>query len=318
MEYFKILILALIQGAAELLPVSSSAHVIVAERLMGMDPSTPDMVFLLVMLHTGTMFAVLFYFWPRWRAPWRAPAAAGESSGRHFLKMVILATAVTGVVYLGLKGLIEKVIPRMMGRPEAKLEDLFKNLPLIATALFLVGVLIIASGLLSRKVQARPLAGWSAVWIGLLQGLCLPFRGISRSGATISLGLFLGVPRQRAEDFSFALAVALTPAVIVYSTYNHLKGGHWPSYSALIDLLLPGLVGMVFSFLAGVAALHFLSAVLEKGRWHYFGYYCVLAAALIGAGVASGVLTAPGPPRRSFQFPTRTPDKPGGATTPSE
>ena len=80
MHYVQIAVLALIQGAAELLPVSSSAHVILAQRVMGMDPSKPEQVFLLVMLHTGTMFAVLVYFWPRWRRllTGRSEAAAGE------------------------------------------------------------------------------------------------------------------------------------------------------------------------------------------------------------------------------------------------
>src|SRR5579871_6787824 len=115
-HYLKILILALIQGAAELLPVSSSAHVIVAERLMGLDPSTPKMVFLLVMLHTGTMFAVLLYFWSRWRAIWVSavppptpiPGGVGGGESRyHFLGMILLATAITGVVGYALKYLLE-------------------------------------------------------------------------------------------------------------------------------------------------------------------------------------------------------------------
>ena len=63
----QILFLGLVQGAAELLPVSSSAHVIVAEKLMGLDPSSPAMTFLLVMLHTGTMVAVIAYFWKAWK-----------------------------------------------------------------------------------------------------------------------------------------------------------------------------------------------------------------------------------------------------------
>src|SRR6267154_153631 len=66
--YLEIAVLALIQGAAELLPVSSSAHVILAARLMGRDPSSPSMVFLLIMLHTGTMFAAIVYFWSSWKA----------------------------------------------------------------------------------------------------------------------------------------------------------------------------------------------------------------------------------------------------------
>ena len=67
MTLLQILGLAVIQGAAELLPVSSSAHVIVAEKLMGLDPTSPEMTLLLVMLHTGTMFAVIFYFWSSWK-----------------------------------------------------------------------------------------------------------------------------------------------------------------------------------------------------------------------------------------------------------
>jgi undecaprenyl pyrophosphate phosphatase UppP len=67
MTFVQILILAVIQGAAELLPVSSSAHVIVAEKLMRLDPTRPEMTLLLVMLHTGTMFAVIFFFWQSWK-----------------------------------------------------------------------------------------------------------------------------------------------------------------------------------------------------------------------------------------------------------
>src|SRR6516165_6943322 len=108
----KIALLAVIQGAAELLPVSSSAHVIVAEKLMGLDPSAPEMTFLLVMLHTGTMFAVLVYFWRRWKElifPRETPPSGQPPRSRfHFIKMIVIATAVTGVVGLGLKTLIER------------------------------------------------------------------------------------------------------------------------------------------------------------------------------------------------------------------
>src|SRR5437660_6090998 len=109
MNYFQIAVLALIQGAAELLPVSSSAHVILVARLMGRDPSSPEMTFLLVMLHTGTMFAVLYYFWPRWRKLLAADRP-GPASRLHLPLMVVLATAVTGVVGLGLLFLIERVV----------------------------------------------------------------------------------------------------------------------------------------------------------------------------------------------------------------
>ena len=67
MPIFKVIFLAIVQGLAELLPVSSSAHVVVVGKLMGLAPSSPQMTLLLVMLHTGTMFAVIAYFWSQWK-----------------------------------------------------------------------------------------------------------------------------------------------------------------------------------------------------------------------------------------------------------
>src|ERR1700747_3230249 len=102
MSIFKVIILAIVQGLAELLPVSSSAHVIVAEKLMGLDPSSPEMTMLLVMLHTGTMFAVIVYFWRDW-------CKAYFSSFSAFLNFVlhaIVATVCTGVIGYGLKHVI--------------------------------------------------------------------------------------------------------------------------------------------------------------------------------------------------------------------
>ncbi len=284
LHYLQIALLALIQGAAELLPVSSSAHVILAQRVMGMDPSRPEQVFLLVMLHTGTMFAVLVYFWPRWRRLWGAQTATGgeTASLRQFLTLLILATAVTGVVALGLKFVIEHVIlVGLLKRPKGEVEELFKHLPVVAAGLAAVGVLILAAGGRDSTNTGR-LSNWSAVWIGLVQGFCVPFRGFSRSGATISTGLLRGVSRALCEDFSFALAIVLTPPAQAYSVYKLLKA-HELSRSTLMEVVGPGLVGMVFSFIAGFLALRFLSAVLERGRWKYFGFYCLAMAAVIMA-----------------------------------
>jgi undecaprenyl-diphosphatase len=281
MTILQIILLALIQGVAELLPVSSSAHVIVAERVMGLDPAAPEMTFLLVMLHTGTMFAVLVYFWPRWKPLlFLPPATAGDASRFQFVKMVVLATVCTGVIGLGLKLFLEQVVlRRMLGESKEEIEQLFRNLPLIGTALFLVGVLIIAAGVHETKAETTTITTRSSVWIGIIQGLCLPFRGFSRSGATISVALFRGIERRRAEDFSFALAVVLTPAVIAWEFRRLLKAGNGDGSHDLIALLGPGLLGMAFSFVAGLLALRLLSWALEAGRWRWFGYYCLAAAA---------------------------------------
>src|SRR5690349_4067697 len=106
MPLYQIILLACIQGLAELLPVSSSAHVIVAEKLMGLDPTSPEMTLLLLMLHTGTMLAVLAYFWKDWKGTYFQSSYKGQA----FIKQVVLASIATGILGYGLKFLIEKVV----------------------------------------------------------------------------------------------------------------------------------------------------------------------------------------------------------------
>jgi undecaprenyl-diphosphatase len=274
LNYFQILILALIQGACELLPVSSSAHVIAAEKLMGLNPSSPEMTMLLVMLHTGTMFAVIVYFWRGWKRDFFA--STGQT--QWFAIQVIGATLCTGIIGYGLKILIEKVF--MRGVEHAEIENLFSNLSLIAGALAAVGVLIIYAGLNEQKTPRHSeIQPQHSFWIGVVQGLCLPFRGFSRSGATISTGLILGLPKQKLEEFSFALAVVLTPPVIAQEAHRLIKAHALSGQDSVLHLFLPGLVGMVLSFISGLLALKLLSRWLEGGRWKFFGFYCLIAAA---------------------------------------
>ncbi len=267
MSLLHILVLAIIQGLAELLPVSSSAHVIVAETLMGIDPSSAEMTFLLVMLHTGTMFAVLLFFWKRWRKIWRAPTEIR----RTFVKGLLFATAVTGVVGLILKKVIERIF--LGDSPHSEIEQLFGNLPLIAGSLFAVGILIFIAG--SRAGRPGPLTDRKSILIGVVQGLCLPFRGFSRSGATISTGLLAGVSKDLSEEFSFALAVILTPPVVARELLRLVKAHEGAAMSALVG---PGLAGMAFSFAAGLVALKWVSSWIEGGRWKWFAYYCWAAS----------------------------------------
>ncbi|MBI5090952.1 MAG: undecaprenyl-diphosphate phosphatase [Candidatus Hydrogenedentes bacterium] len=216
MLYIQVFVLAIVQGIAELLPVSSSAHVIVAEKLMGIDPSTPEMTLQLVALHTGTMLAVIYYFWPVWRRTWLCE----RSSFRRISGLLGLATAQTGIVGWPLA----KLVARVLVAPGAEIEEVFGNLALIATALAVAGVLTLISGLLSRHRHGGAEVGAiHAAWIGTAQGFCLPFRGLSRSGTTISTGLLLGVSRDRAEAFSFALAVVLTPPVLAREASRLLR-----------------------------------------------------------------------------------------------
>jgi undecaprenyl-diphosphatase len=275
----KILILAVVQGLSELLPVSSSAHVIVAEKLMGLDPTKPEMTLLLVMLHTGTMLAVIVFFWSSWKANF----FSSQKVILETVKIVTAATIATGLVGLLLKVLVEKVILKGISHPEVEL--LFGNLLLISAALAVVGALILCTGFKNEDPSKEKSAVgiWAAFLIGMVQGICLPFRGFSRSGATISTGLILAIEKKRVEDFSFALAVILTPPVILMEALRFLKAQHGPAHhlTGTLGMFLPSFIGMILSFISGLLALKWLSNWLAHGRWYLFGFYCLCASVVI-------------------------------------
>jgi undecaprenyl-diphosphatase len=299
MPIYQVIVLAIVQGLAELLPVSSSAHVVVAEKLMGLDPSSPQMTLLLVMLHTGTMFAVIAYFWKQWRQTYFATVDAFK----RVAVRIVWATVLTGIVGEAIKKVIEKTM--FKGAPKAEIELLFGRLDLIAPALACAGLLILIAGLREKRLAAaeateaaeasvsgsiirRPSGSVTmrqAGWIGVVQGLALPFRGFSRSGSTISTGMLTGATKERSERFSFALAVVLTPPVVAQEAMRLLKATHEAAATgAPIDLhgtVVFSLLGAVFAFLAGLVALKWLSSWLEKGRWYLFGIYCLAASAVV-------------------------------------
>ena len=223
MTLLHVVVLAIIQGLAELLPVSSSAHVIVAEKLMGLDPSKPEMTLLLVMLHTGTMFAVIVYFWRAWRDSFFSSFEVFRQQAVQLGAATLFTLFVAGVLKLS----IEKWMEVLGHKEDAEIELLFRNLGLVAAALTAVGILILISGLRERKNAGKRTIGiMDSAWIGFVQGWCIPFRGFSRSGATISVGLIRGVLKPKLEQFSFALAVILTPIADVYEILRMIEKHH--------------------------------------------------------------------------------------------
>ena len=204
------------------------------------------------------------------------PSAATYNAG-------IVATIITGILGLLLKAIIEKFIFRDV--PHAEVELLFGNLGIISGALAAVGMLVVFAG---RKEHLYPgekasMSLRGSCWIGAIQGICLPFRGFSRSGATISMGLLLGITKRKVEEFSFALAVVLTPPVIAREVLSLLKAQHVNSLmsASAMNLFYPSLLGMALSFITGIFALRWLSNWLERGRWYLFGIHCLCASAVV-------------------------------------
>src|SRR5579872_1131183 len=232
------------------------------------------MTLLLVMLHSGTMLAVIAYYWRSWRASY----FQGASAFKSFALQIVLATALTGIIGSALTLLIEKAA--VAGLPGGQIEDLFSHLELIAPALALVGVLILIAGIATRR---RPdtdsdLTTLQSATIGAVQGLCLPFRGFSRSGATISTGMLLGASRRRVEAFSFALAVVLTPPVVAREAWRLVHAQPTASAGGIHSAVAYSLFGALIAFVAGLAALKWLSRWLETDLWYLFGIYCLGAA----------------------------------------
>jgi undecaprenyl-diphosphatase len=285
MTLWHVIILAIVQGLAELLPVSSSAHVIVAAELMHENMATPSNALLLVLLHTGTMFAVIVYFWRRWMAE----IFSSWEKFRRVVALLFVSSFLSGIVFLPTKKLVEHVLSR--GGQHADIEALFNKLNWIAPALALAGVLILYAGLRearrpeteAEKSAAQRGIRWpDAVVMGILQGFAIPFRGFSRSGVTISGGLLTGGERTEIEWYSFAMVVVITPLAIAWELRRVYKTAHLSGYTVHWGpALTPGVIGMIFSFVAGLLALKWLSRWLENGRWYYFGIYCLLAAAAV-------------------------------------
>ncbi|MFZ0211691.1 MAG: undecaprenyl-diphosphate phosphatase [Candidatus Acidiferrales bacterium] len=286
MTVWHVIVLAIVQGLAELLPVSSSAHVIVAAGLMHENMSTPANALLLVLLHTGTMFAVIAYFWQRWMDE----IFGSWEKVFQYAKLIFVSSLLSGIVFVP----IDKLVGRLLGQGgrAADIEVLFNKLNWVAPALAIAGALILYAGLREarrpdtedeKRKAARGVHWRDAIFMGILQGFAIPFRGFSRSGATISGGLLTGGERREIESYSFAIVVAITPLAIawelrrVYKT-AHLDGlvVHWG------PALTSGIIGMIFSFAAGLLALRWLSRWLENGKWHWFGIYCLAAASVVG------------------------------------
>ncbi len=283
MSLIKAVVLAIIQGLTELLPVSSSAHVIITAKLLQEDMSTPANALLLVMLHTGTMVAVIVYFWRQWMDTFFSSWVAFL----RFARMIFVACLLSGLVGYPLILLIVHILG---GRANhAEIEDLFNKLNWIAPALAAAGILILYAGLHEARKPANNSNGdtksvnWlQAVVMGIVQGFAIPFRGFSRSGSTISAGLLAEGGRTAVESFSFAMAVAITPLAIAREVYRLVRTEHLAaSHIQIAAVLAPSLLGLACAFLAGLIALKWLSRWLQQGHWYWFGIYCLFAAVIV-------------------------------------
>ncbi len=258
MTFTQSIALGAIQGAAEFLPVSSSGHLAIAQHYLS-GFSQPGILFD-VLLHLGTMIAVIIYFRRDVSAlltsPWNRTAEGKKD--RRLLWLLILGSIPTGIIGLAGKDLAE---------------SLFQNMTVVGLCLLVTGVLLYICERYRTKGSGRTdLSVTDALITGTLQGIAI-LPGISRSGSTIAGLLLRGVDGETAARFSFLLAL---PAVFG-ATLLSLKDlqdvpiGELPIYAA----------GAACAMLVGLLSIHFLLAIIRRRRLFLFALYCWVVGAVV-------------------------------------
>jgi len=258
MNYFESFILGIVQGLTEFLPISSSGHLVIVQHLFGI---VTDNIAFEVAVHAGTLLSVVaVYYADLWQmivsfcsGIFRLRKTQPFQNDSYFRLSVFVIVATIPAVIFGLT-----------------LDDFFEQ---VFHNVFLVGITLMITGLIllsTRRIKTagRKLTFGKSVLIGCAQAVAI-LPGISRSGSTISGGLWCGLDRVEATRFSFLLAVPAILGALVL----HLKelAGMALAGSTAVNLL----IGFLISFVVGYFAIRFLLKVVQSGKFSWFGFYCL-------------------------------------------
>ena len=259
-DIYQVIVLALIQGLTEFLPISSSAHLVIPSLVLGW----PDQGLAFdVAVHVGTLSAVLFYYREdllRMASRWlRSLAGAPACDDSRLVWYIALATVPAGIAGLLAGDFIELNL---------------RTLPVIASTTLGFGVLLgIADRRATTAVHGRILGLTMAIFIGFAQMLAL-VPGVSRSGVTMTAALFLGMDRQASARFSFLLSIPIIASAGVLKVWELVAG------DATVDWLFLGLGALVSGLAAYLCIATFLR-LLDKVGFMPFVYYRVVLAAVL-------------------------------------
>jgi undecaprenyl-diphosphatase len=265
--YVQALVMGIVQGLTEFLPISSSGHLIVVPYLLGWnDPFITSLAFS-VMLHMGTLVALLAYFWHDWLV--LVPAGLAAVRDRSFagdpdrrLAWLIAITTIPAVI----------VGPILNDRLEAAV----RLAGIVAVTLVIGGAILWLADRLGRQDrEASELGFVQALAIGVAQAVAL-IPGISRSGISISAGLFLGLTRESAARFSFLMATPITAAAGAYEILQLVRGQAGAGFA-----IGPMVVGMLAALISGLAAIHLLLRYLRTNSLTIFVVYRFVLAAVV-------------------------------------
>ncbi len=265
MEWFEAVLLGLIQGLTEFLPVSSSGHLEIGKELLGIE-TTDDLLFT-TMVHAATVLSTIVVFrrqiWALLKGLFRFK---NNDETDYILKLLVsmIPVFIVGVFFKDF------------------VEGLFGSIQVVGVALLVTAVLLAFSDYASRAGRKQNLAVreyrngisfWQAFVVGLSQAIAV-VPGLSRSGTTISTGLICGVRRDVMAQFSFLMVLA----PILGETFLELVGGEFGTSSVGI---LPLALGFLSAFVSGLLACKVMIALVKKAKLSWFSLYCVIVALII-------------------------------------
>lgn len=288
MTYFEAAILGLIQGIFMFVPVSSTAHLVLAQHFMigrGSEmppPESASMILFDLVVHIGTLVSIAIVFRRSLsgllRATWRETRALAHREGEParlgpFSKLMLM-----GVITVGVTGVLGLLLKRSF-------EAVFGSPQILMVTLSVTALLLFMTDRLGRRpLGVKDIGPRMAVIIGIAQALAL-IPGISRSGITIIAGLFSGLKRRWAAEYSFLVAI---PTILAAGLLQAIEVIGTDSTEAVGTG--PMIVGFTVAAISGTFALRLVLALLYRAQLKFFSVYLLCLVALIGFGVLDGLL----------------------------
>lgn len=254
MNFVEAMILGLVQGLTEFLPVSSSGHLVLTQKLLGVDDKG---VTFEVLVHFGTLLSVIIYFWkPLWRMILSIipPFGSEYAAERKMIGYLVIASVPAAIVgFSPLKDVFEST---------------YEKPAVVGLFLIVTGAILFLPRLFAKRKGEGEMGIKSAIVMGVGQAFAI-LPGVSRSGSTIVSGMMAGVKPSAAAEFSFLMAI---PAIAAASLLEARKLSEVDT-----ALLMPYLAGAIVAFVSGLIAIYSVLTAIRRGKFEYFGVYCLVA-----------------------------------------
>lgn len=268
MEILHSLILGVVQGLTELLPVSSSAHLNLFPWVFGWSDISESFD---VALHIGTLLAIIIFFYKDWvqliKGGYNQVVKKKKSTEGKIFWYIVIATIPTGIACLVLDKLSSKLIETLAG--VFKTSQINTQMFIIAIALIVMGIILYVVDKNSKsKTKYKDITFKQSLLISLSQAIAAAFPGVSRSGITMTVGRKMGLERESVAKFSFLLSTPIVAAAALYELKHFVFD-------------LPFVIGVLASFIVGMFVIKFLLNYLKKGSFKFFAIYRVALGIIV-------------------------------------